>query len=237
MKALEIGCGKKRSYRADFIGLDRFPLPGVDVIVDLDEESIPFPDNFFDLIYASHSLEHVHNLIGVMKEIWRISKPDAQLCILAPYCATSLNVANPYHLHNFNEHTPRFWTSCPETPIDSIEWVDDFVWQPRWGLAQSDNSSPTLDFRCMQMEFFYFLPFVNNSREKNIALRRSRANVCHSILYHLIAIKSPMQSEETSITEYYIPPEVERIRCALAASRSNRQKLLERIKSFFGRLF
>lgn len=241
LRKLEIGCGKKRSSRADFIGLDRFSLPGVDVIVDLNKGAIPFPDNCFDLVYASHSLEHVHDLIGVVREIWRVSKPGAQLCILAPYHATSLNAANPYHFHNFNEHTPRFWTSFPETPIDPREWGDSFIWQPRWGLAQSDNSSPTLDFRCIRMEFFYFLPFINNSCEKNIALRHSQNNVCHSILYHLIAFKPPLQNEDIAImddTNYYIPPEVEQIRYALAIAKSSRYvRLRSRLKSFFSKLF
>jgi SAM-dependent methyltransferase len=215
---LEIGCGVKQALRADFIGIDRLPLPGVDVVCDLDKASIPFPDNTFDLIYAQHSLEHVRDLLAVMNEIWRISKPSAQLCILAPYYSNTLNFANPYHFQNFNEHTPRFWTSCPNSRIEKSEYDDGFIAEPRWGLARSDHSTPTMDFRCLCMEFFYYLPFINKSAKKLRKLRRTQTNVCHSILYHLVAFKPPLQESdvETIELDYYIPLEVEAMRLGLA---------------------
>ena len=35
----------------------------------------------------------------------------AQVCIVAPYYNQGLNLANPYHVQVFNEHSPRFWTA------------------------------------------------------------------------------------------------------------------------------
>lgn len=234
---LEIGCGHKKPHRADFIGLDRFPLPGVDVTCDLDRDCLPFPDDYFDLVYASHSLEHLQDLLGVMVEIWRVCKPGGQLCILAPYAATSLNIANPYHLHQFNEHTPRFWTTCPETQIDPAEWQEPFVWQSPWGLANTDNSEPRLDFRCCRMEFFYF-PRCHRLRDsERRALRKKEANVCHSILYHLVAVKPPCRTNAHlhGGVEYYIPPEVEDIRRGLdlvcSSSHLNLTMIIRKLKS------
>ena len=214
---LEIGCGERKPCRADFIGLDRFPLPGVDIVCDLDTRPIPLPDNHCDLVYASHVLEHVSNLLAVMREIWRVCKPGAQLCILAPYYSNTVNFANPYHFQNFNEHTPRFWTSSPTSLIDPAEYVDPFVWGARWGLGQSDNSKSDMDFRCLRIEFFYYPAYVNKSVGTRRRLRRSQNNVCHSLLYHLVAFKPPMQEPDLEKMEvdYYIPQEVEEIREAL----------------------
>lgn len=236
---LEIGCGTKRPYRKDFVGLDRFALPGVDVVFDLDSSPLPFPDNKFDLVYASHSLEHVSDLQSVMRELWRIMKPGAQLCILAPYYLMSVNFANPYHKQAFNEHTPRFWTASPTSRIPVCEYRQP-PHSEKWGLVESDNSVPTFDFRCFRIEFFYFRKYALLSRRKLRKLRRTHNNVCNSILYHLVAFKRPMT--ETNIErmelDYYIPPEVINLRrkCAgIDVLRSALKPLKRAVKSLVRR--
>ena len=52
---LDLGCGTVK--QASFIGLDRYPLLGVDVIVDFDQP-LPFRDDSVDLVYAL-SLIHI----------------------------------------------------------------------------------------------------------------------------------------------------------------------------------
>src|SRR6266850_605883 len=91
---VDLGCG--RIKLPGFIGVDRFPMPGVDIVADLDER-LPFADDSVDMVYASHSLEHVSDLSQVMREVHRICKHGAQLCIVAPYHQQGLNLANPYH--------------------------------------------------------------------------------------------------------------------------------------------
>ncbi len=109
------------------MGMDRFFLPGVSVVGNL-EDPLPFADSSVDLVYASHSLEHVHELIPLMEEIWRICRPGAQVVIIAPYGHQGLNLANPYHFQIFNEHTPRFWTDARTSLVASEEW-----WHPPQG--------------------------------------------------------------------------------------------------------
>src|SRR5579863_3191375 len=49
---VDIGCGTES--RPGFIGIDRFPLPGVSVVCDL-EKGIPLADGSVDYLLASHS--------------------------------------------------------------------------------------------------------------------------------------------------------------------------------------
>src|ERR1039458_8172909 len=118
MVRIDLGCGTNKQN--GFIGVDRYPLPGVDAIADMNEP-LPFRDDSVDLLVASHSLEHVNNLLATMKEVYRICKHGAQLCLIAPYSEQKLNLANPYHTCVFNEHTPRFWTPYPSAPVRSEE--------------------------------------------------------------------------------------------------------------------
>ncbi len=65
-RRLDLGCGG--SKQPGFVGADRFPLANVDLVLDLDRP-LPLADDTFDLVFASHSLEHVADLPLVMSEI------------------------------------------------------------------------------------------------------------------------------------------------------------------------
>ena len=184
MLKIDLGCGANKAE--GFIGVDRFSLPGVDVVHDLDKP-LPFETNSADLIYASHSLEHIPNLIGTLAEIYRILRHGGQLCIVAPYSEQKLNTANPYHVAAFNEHTPRFWTNHPTAGVDPVEYAHPHAGD--WGLAGSDHSTSIMDFRLVDMEFFYFPQFLGYSEDERRTLRQHRIDVCDQIMYHLIAWK------------------------------------------------
>jgi SAM-dependent methyltransferase len=223
---LDLGCGAKA--RPGFLGLDRFLLPGVSVAADLDAASLPFRDSRFDLIVAFHSLEHVANLMATMRESWRIGKPGAQVVIAAPYQASLLNLANPYHLQAFTEHTPRFWTGAPDTAIDPAEWQEPPLGR-HWGLAHSDHSDPGFDLRCVRMEFFYFAEYWGLDPAWQRRARKRFLNACEQILYHLIVFKPPLEESdlEAVASELYLPPELDERRNA-ARRRRRRRAWLQR---------
>ena len=214
-RRLDVGCGTKR--REGFIGLDRYPMPGVSVVADLDGGALPFASNSFDLVVGFHSLEHVRDLLAVMREIWRIGRPGAQVCVVAPYFTGGLNLANPYHKQVFNEHTPRFWTDAATCPLAAPEWQQPPL-SGQWGLASSDHSAPGLDLRLLRMEFLYFKDYWGMSADQQRRARRSRLDVCEQIVYHLCVFKPPMT--EASLLEHqaelYMPPELEERRQAAA---------------------
>lgn len=219
--SLDLGCGTKR--RPGFIGVDRFRLAGAHALADLDAPHLPFGDDTFTLILSFHSLEHVADLMSAMAEIWRIARPEAQLVIAAPYGASHLNVANPYHKQVFNEHTPRFWTSAPDSAIDPEEWQEAPL-GTQWGLAESDHSKPGFDFRCVAMEFFYFAPYRGLSSSQQRQYRKRRINVCEQILYHLV-VRKPIGDEaarRAPAADLYVPPELEARRNATANDRKRR---------------
>lgn len=215
MRRLDIGSGTKR--REGFVGLDRFPMPGVSVVADLDRGALPFTSDSFDLVLAFHSLEHVRDLLAVMREIWRVGRPGAQVCIVAPYFTAGLNLANPYHKQVFNEHTPRFWSDAATSAVPAAEWQQPPL-SAQWGLASSDHSAPGLDLRCLRMEFLYFQEYWGMSADQQRRARRSRLDVCEQIVYHLVVFKPPMTEADLARhpADFYVPPELEERREAAA---------------------
>ena len=197
MLKVDLGCGTRK--QKGFIGIDRFLLTGVDVVADLDR-TLPFVDDSIDAVLASHSLEHVRDLMATMREIYRICKHGAQVCIVAPYHEQKLNLANPYHICVFNEHTPRFWTSYPDAPVHPAEFAHPHA--ANWGLSTSDHSDPGLDLRLVRMKFFYFPEYRDLSVIEQREARQRYTDVCDQIMFHLIVWKPNQEQSGISFTDH-----------------------------------
>jgi SAM-dependent methyltransferase len=102
-KVLHIGCGMHKMPGA--IGLDISALPGVDVVVDLNHEKIPFPDNTFEMVYAHHVLEHITHLADALAEVHRVCKPGAIIDVLVPYYTCVGAFGDPTHVRFFTYRT------------------------------------------------------------------------------------------------------------------------------------
>lgn len=80
---LNLGCGK--DIRPGWINIDRIRGPGVDVVLDLDQENLPFSDGIVDEVLASHILEHLVRWEDLLVEIHRVLRPRGRLEIHVPY--------------------------------------------------------------------------------------------------------------------------------------------------------
>lgn len=99
---LHVGCG--RTYIPTAINLDKTLLPEVDVVFDLEDcatRPLPFEDNRFDEILMSHVIEHIHNVLPMMQELWRVAKPGAKLLVAVPYGSSDVAFEDPTHVRQF----------------------------------------------------------------------------------------------------------------------------------------
>ncbi len=102
-KILDIGCGPNKLEGA--LGVDLRPGAGVDMVHDLNVYPWPFPDNEFDLVYASHVLEHLDDVVRAVEEIHRITKPGGLLKVLVPHFSSSSYFTDPTHKHAFSSRS------------------------------------------------------------------------------------------------------------------------------------
>jgi len=87
-RVLDFGCGQgiETAYLHRLTGAQVF---GIDVnqefdlwarsiagLINYDGEHVPFPDDFFDVVYSFHVLEHVGELSKVLAEVRRVLKPE-----------------------------------------------------------------------------------------------------------------------------------------------------------------
>ena len=99
MNILDLGCGNKKLPGA--IGIDINPLSDADVIHDLNILPYPFEDSLFDEIIADNVVEHLDDVIKIMEELSRISKPGARIKIIVPYFRSRWAYIDPTHQHHF----------------------------------------------------------------------------------------------------------------------------------------
>lgn len=53
-------------------------------LVNIENETLPYSDNFFDFIYTKSVLEHLHSPVHFLKECFRVLKPGGRVVFLVP---------------------------------------------------------------------------------------------------------------------------------------------------------
>lgn len=103
---LNIGCGN--DIRKEYINLDIAKLEGVDVVCDIENNSLPFDDELFEKIVCNDVLEHV-DITKVLKEIHRVLRPGGVLEIRVPHFTSTNNYIDPTHKKMFSVRTFNFF--------------------------------------------------------------------------------------------------------------------------------
>jgi SAM-dependent methyltransferase len=79
-----IGCGVK-GFGVDGSCMAEKYCPDAELFVsDLENDNLPFEDNFFDVIYSKSVIEHFYYPEKVVKEIYRVIKPGGLVITLCP---------------------------------------------------------------------------------------------------------------------------------------------------------
>ena len=111
---LDIGCGTgtllncflQRGYprlegcdinEAKLLLAKEFPFP----TEYADMHSLPYKDEYFDLIVSFHTIEHAWDIDKVLGEVKRIKKPDGKFFCIVPYEPTN---TTPYGKGNAHTH-------------------------------------------------------------------------------------------------------------------------------------
>jgi len=98
-KILDLGCGNRK--REGSVGVDINPGTNADIIHDLNTFPYPFEESTFEIIYADNVIEHLDNILKVMEELHRISKPGGIIIIKVPYFRSRYAYIDPTHKHYF----------------------------------------------------------------------------------------------------------------------------------------
>ena len=108
MKILDIGCGKHKTPGA--VGLDNNPRTGADVIHDLEFTPYPFDENEFDVVVGNQVIEHIDDVMGVMAELYRITRPGGTIRLDTPHYSDIASFTDPTHRHHLTTESFAYFT-------------------------------------------------------------------------------------------------------------------------------
>lgn len=100
MRVLDLGAGNNKINLDGLIKFDMFEYLGINIIGN--SETLPFPDETFDLVLSLAVLEHVSDPHKMAEEIFRITKKSGRIFILTAFI--QWEHAYPYHYFNFSQH-------------------------------------------------------------------------------------------------------------------------------------
>jgi SAM-dependent methyltransferase len=163
---LNLGAGK--TYIPAFVNVDIDEK--ADVSLDLGREPLPFEDDSASLVFSHWTLEHIPDYLAALAEIHRVLRHDGVLLLGLPYVTlTEYHLVNPYHLHNFSEH--------------SFDFFDPARLK---GSAVERNS---ITFRTVFHRFHYMGRFGRLPEPMRRWARRHLFNVVKSFDVGLVALK------------------------------------------------
>lgn len=105
-RKLNLGCG--HDSKAGWVNLDIAPLPGVDVVHDIEKTPLPFGNESFDEILCNDILEHI-DYPKVLKDLHRVLIPGGIVHIRVPHFTSKNNAIDPTHKRIFSIETFDFF--------------------------------------------------------------------------------------------------------------------------------
>ena len=99
-RPVKLNLGSGGTLKPGYWGVDLLALPGVDVQADLNQPLDWLPDNSIEEIFSRHALEHVEQILPLMRELHRVVKPAGVLRIVVPH------FSNPYYYSDLTHRHP-----------------------------------------------------------------------------------------------------------------------------------
>lgn len=147
---LNLGCGL-RKYPG-FLNVDKYPECAPDQAVDLEAFPWPWPDDSVAEVRMIHVLEHLGattaTYLGIMRELWRVCRHDAEVLIVVPHPRHDSFLNDPTHvrpvtgdgLRMFSQTENRRWQAAgaANTPLGLYLGIDfelrstQLELDPRW---------------------------------------------------------------------------------------------------------
>jgi len=131
---LNVGCGN--NIMEGFVNIDSADLPGVDINCNLEYARIDLPDESVELFFLSHILEHIHNTLGLMEELYRLAIPDAAMIIKVPYGSSDEAWEDQTHVRAYFPGSFRYFSQPLYWRADYGYWAD---WQPKFVQLMLDK--------------------------------------------------------------------------------------------------
>ena len=108
---MKVNLGSGNRYLEDFCNCDVSLSCKTDLRFDFEKFPWPIDDSAVEYILAGHSLEHAHQDMfpDLVREMYRISKNNAEWLIHVPHGSSDMFLKDPTHRMRFHRDTFLYW--------------------------------------------------------------------------------------------------------------------------------
>lgn len=141
---VDFGCGTNK--RSGYFGIDISQYEGVDHVMDIRFNRLPFNDNQLDHAVASHFVEHLtfDEVIFFFNEVWRVMQVGAEFEVVVPHGMSYASMVDLSHKTFWTEDTFGYFT--PENKY-YYSWFYEkdgnrFPVINKWQVLSNDSTPP-----------------------------------------------------------------------------------------------
>lgn len=150
MRILDLGCGLRK--RPGAYGVDHRALPGVDLVHDLNQFPYPIEDNSYDLIIASHIVEHLDDVPAFFEQMARIGRDGAEIEIITPHFSNRSAFADPTHRRFLSVRFLDFFCGSDPRVINTYSKVTQTVFEHRFEF-EPYRQPPAFKMKSLELTF------------------------------------------------------------------------------------
>ena len=160
-KPIKLDLGSGRSARRGFYSVDHLELDGVDIVADLNETLDLLPDNCVEYVFSQHALEHVQHLLPLLREIFRVTKPNGFIEVIVPHFSNPYYYSDPTHIRFFGLYSMYYFVQSSKQ--HAIRKVPSF-----YSDARFDIESVRIEFYQLSKIDKLVVPFLSRLVNRNI---------------------------------------------------------------------
>ncbi len=159
---LDIGCGPNK--KEGFVGVDQYEFPGVDHVVNVAKDRLPFDDGVVEEVHASHFVEHLTatERCHLMNELFRVMKPGAKMSMIVPHWGSNRAYGDPTHQwppigEMWFYYLKREWRMAQAPHTDKSNWPEgyDCDFEATWGYTMHPSlNTRNAEFQQFAMNFY-----------------------------------------------------------------------------------
>lgn len=159
---IDIGCGPNK--KEGFLGVDQYSFPGVDHVVNVAKDRLPFDDGAVEEVHASHFVEHLNAVerCHLMNELFRVMKPGAKMSMIVPHWGSNRAYGDPTHQwppigEMWFYYLKREWRMAQAPHTDKSNWPEgyDCDFEATWGYTMHPSlNTRNTEFQQFAMNFY-----------------------------------------------------------------------------------
>lgn len=143
---VDFGCGPNK--REGFVGCDRISFPGVDHVVNIGNDRLPFNDGSVTEAHASHFVEHLNAIerVQFVNELYRVLKTGAKATIIVPHWGSNRAYGDPTHQwppvsEMWFYYLSKEWRAGNAPHTDAKNWPQGFAcdFEATWGYGMHQS--------------------------------------------------------------------------------------------------